>query len=169
MVQVLFLYSVGLMTLWLIWRFVGWIYPSNGTTYMGTLLPFLLIRLLDLSLSRWGFYYQILTSGSLNPLLSAVVATSCPLSNYIKLPFLLTVEEFSTTLSGMLFIFVKDGVVTYSNLFFTHSRTVFNFFELGVSALSYLPCFDKFLYRSTTNIFARCEDDDESMMMMSVL
>jgi hypothetical protein len=25
------------------------------------------------------------------------------------------------------------------------------------------------LYRSTTNIFARCEDDDESMMMMSVL
>ena len=74
------------MTLWLIWRFVGWIYPSNGTTYMGTLLPFLLIRLLDLSLSRWGFYYQILTSGLLNPLLSAVVATSCPLSNYIKLP-----------------------------------------------------------------------------------
>jgi hypothetical protein len=84
-------------------------------------------------------------------------------------PFLLTVEEFATTLSGMLFIFVKDGVVTYSNLFFTHSRTVFNFFELGVSALSYLSCFDKFLYGSTTNIFARCDDDDGSMMMMLVL
>jgi hypothetical protein len=115
----------------------------------------------------------VLLSNSNFQFVESIIVRCCgdflPSFKLHQTPFLSTVEEFVTTLSGMIFIFVKDGVVTYSNVFFTHSCTVFNFFKLGVSALSYLPCFDNFLYGSTTNIFARCDDDDGSMMMMSVL